>query len=126
MSELLKRLSIIQLKELIDMFCIEPPHSKSTKQEIITHILNSGANLDEKMLSKHFGIKPTKSKNTDTTDSEKKEKKEKQERQEIQETCVKKEAPAKQSELRRRRTKKNSATEGINPFTSSEILDQLS
>ncbi len=46
----LSRLSLAQMKELLQLFGLEKPHSRSTKEDYITYILSSGRSLDATML----------------------------------------------------------------------------
>ena len=55
-EEVLNKLNVSQLKNLITLFGLEKPHSKSTKSDMINHIKNSGSALDAKMLINYFNL----------------------------------------------------------------------
>lgn len=55
-DEILNKLNISQLKDLITLFGLEKPMAKSTKSDVINHIKSSGASLDPKMLINYFNL----------------------------------------------------------------------
>jgi hypothetical protein len=55
-DDVLHKLNIAQLKDLINLFGIEKPHSRSTKSDMLNHIKQSNSTLDAKMLMNYFNI----------------------------------------------------------------------
>ena len=55
-NEILHQLNSSQIKELIVLFDLEKPHSRSTKADLINHIKQSNASLDAKMLINYFKL----------------------------------------------------------------------
>ena len=66
-DELLQKLNIIQLKDLINLYGLEKPHSRSSKSDIISYIKASNILLDPRMLINYFSLK-LKTKNSSEID----------------------------------------------------------
>lgn len=55
-EDILKKLNVTQLKDLISLYGLEKPHSKSTKGDYITYIQGSNISLDARMLVNYFDL----------------------------------------------------------------------
>lgn len=55
-DQILAKLTISQLKHLIDLFGRPKPNAKATKNDVITHINTLNLPLDVQMLQKYFGL----------------------------------------------------------------------
>ncbi len=55
-EEILIKLNLSQLKNLIALYGLEKPHSKSSKSDHIEYIKKSNIALDPRMLVNYFGI----------------------------------------------------------------------
>ncbi len=55
-DEILQKLKIPQLKELIGLFGLDTPHSKSKKHDLILYISAANLPLDSRMLINYFKL----------------------------------------------------------------------
>ncbi len=55
-DEILAKLNLLQLKNLIALYGLEKPHSKSSKSDYVSYIQSSGIVLDPRMLVNYFNL----------------------------------------------------------------------
>lgn len=55
-DEILPKLTLPQLRDLINLFGLTKPHSRSTKPDLINFIKSSNAVIDPKMLINYFKL----------------------------------------------------------------------